>query len=299
MLYDISQTVSYEYDGVSAGGRHLLRLMPADLAGEQRLIAGYLDIDPEPGERIARADFFGNALVEVSMPFAHTAIEFRVRARVERPAPAPRADNSPPLDVLASEIAACRSLGPDAPHHFTGASPRAAPNRQMTDYALAACVGAETTLETMLAIGTSLHREMRFDASATHADTEPAEAFEKRHGVCQDFSHIMIACLRGIGIPAGYVSGYLRTHPPEGQPRLQGADAMHAWVRAWCGAEMGWIEYDPTNAMVAAADHVVVARGRDYADVSPVKGVLRTPGAQASRHAVDIVPIEPPQPGLE
>jgi transglutaminase-like putative cysteine protease len=133
---------------------------------------------------------------------------------------------------------------------------------------------------------------MRFDAKATDADTSPAEAFEKRHGVCQDFSHIMIACLRGTGIPAGYVSGYLRTLPPAGQPRLQGADAMHAWVRAWCGTGMGWVEFDPTNAMMAGLDHVVVARGRDYSDVSPVKGVLRTPGGQTSRQAVDIVPVD-------
>jgi transglutaminase-like putative cysteine protease len=292
MLYDINQTVSYEYDGASAGGRHLLRLMPADIAGEQRLIAGHLEIDPQPAERIARPDFFGNSAVEISLPFAHKAIGFRVRARVERLARAPRADTSPRLEGLATEIAACRSLGPGSPHHFTGASPRAAPDRQMTDYARAASAGAVTVLEAVLAIGTALHRDMRFDAKATDADTSPAEAFEKRHGVCQDFSHIMIACLRGTGIPAGYVSGYLRTLPPAGQPRLQGADAMHAWVRAWCGTGMGWVEFDPTNAMMAGLDHVVVARGRDYSDVSPVKGVLRTPGGQTSRQAVDIVPVD-------
>jgi len=292
MLYDISQTVIYEYDGASAGGRHLLRLMPADITGEQRMIAGHLAIDPEPTERIARTDFFGNAAIEISLPFAHTGIELRVRARVERLALPPRADISPRLDMLADEIAACRSLAPDAPHHFTGASPRVAPDSHMTDYALAASQGAETALQAMLAIGAALHRDMRFDAEATDPDTDPAEAFAKRHGVCQDFSHILIACLRGIGIPAGYVSGYLRTHPPEGQPRLQGADAMHAWVRAWCGSGMGWVEYDPTNAIMAGTDHVVVARGRDYSDVSPVKGVLRTPGGQTSRHAVDIVPVD-------
>lgn len=292
MLYDISQTVSYRYDGASAGGRHLLRLMPADLTGEQRLIAGHLDIEPEPVERIARIDFFGNSAVEISLPFAHSAIEFRVSARVERLSDTPVADTSPPLDVMTAEIADCRNIGPTAPHHFMGPSPRVAPHRDMTDYARSAIGGTATALETVLAIGAALHRDMRFDPKATHADTNPAEAFAQRHGVCQDFSHVMIACLRGIGIPAGYVSGYLRTVPPAGQSRLQGADAMHAWVRAWCGPGMGWVEYDPTNAIKAGTDHVVVARGRDYSDVSPVKGVLRTPGGQTSRHAVDIVPVD-------
>jgi transglutaminase-like putative cysteine protease len=103
----------------------------------------------------------------------------------------------------------------------------------------------------------------------------------------------MIACLRGIGIPAGYVSGFLRTTPPPGQPRLEGADAMHAWVRAWCGMETGWVEVDPTNALMVANDHIVIARGRDYADVAPVKGVLRTAGSQTTEQAVDVVALDP------
>jgi transglutaminase-like putative cysteine protease len=101
----------------------------------------------------------------------------------------------------------------------------------------------------------------------------------------------MIACLRGIGIPAGYVSGFLRTIPPAGKERLAGADAMHAWVRAWCGTEAGWIEFDPTNNLLVANDHIVIARGRDYADVAPVKGVLRTAGSQTTEQSVDVVPL--------
>jgi transglutaminase-like putative cysteine protease len=101
----------------------------------------------------------------------------------------------------------------------------------------------------------------------------------------------MIACLRGVGVPAGYVSGFLRTNPPPGKPRLEGADAMHAWVRAWCGWESGWVEYDPTNALVVGADHVEIARGRDYGDVAPVVGVLRSAGSQTTEQAVDVLPV--------
>ena len=122
-------------------------------------------------------------------------------------------------------------------------------------------------------------------------ETPMIEAFERREGVCQDFTHIMISCLRGIGIPAGYVSGYLRTIPPPGKERLEGADAMHAWVRAWCGNEMGWVEFDPTNNAMTGEDHIVIARARDYFDVAPVKGITRSAGEHTTSQAVDVVPV--------
>ena len=147
-------------------------------------------------------------------------------------------------------------------------------------------------MPTLRTVGAALNRDMSFDAKATSVETSHEEAFEARHGVCQDFSHVMIAALRSVGIPAGYVSGFLRTRPPEGRPRLSGADAMHAWVRAWCGPALGWVEYDPTNAVDAGEDHVVVAYGRDYSDVSPVKGVLKSATAQESRQAVDVIPLD-------
>ena len=110
---------------------------------------------------------------------------------------------------------------------------------------------------------------MNFDPEATTVDTPPAEAFARRHGVCQDFAQVMIACLRGVGVPAGYVSGFLRTDPPPGQPRLEGADAMHAWVRAWCGWQAGWIEYDPTNADAAPAPTTSSSRAAATTATSP------------------------------
>jgi transglutaminase-like putative cysteine protease len=148
-----------------------------------------------------------------------------------------------------------------------------------------------TALATLRAVGGALHRAMRFDAGATTVETPAAEAFAARHGVCQDFSHILIGALRALGIPAGYVSGYLRTIPPAGSPRLMGADAMHAWVRAWCGIECGWVDFDPTNDCLVGIDHIVVAIGRDYDDVAPVRGVLRSAGGQISAQEVDVVPI--------
>jgi transglutaminase-like putative cysteine protease len=291
MIYDIGLTIAYEYDHPAVAGRHILRLLPADLPGIQRRITGMLTIRPEPAERRQIVDFFGNTGVEVAFRQEHDEILFRVAARVERIAEPPVLDISPPLCRMADEIFDYRSLDADAPHHFLGPSPRTAPAPEMTAYARAQVAPGMTVADAVRSVGLALHRDMAFDAEATTVDTPPAEAFARREGVCQDFAQVMIACLRGIGVPAGYVSGFLRTNPPPGQPRLEGADAMHAWVRAWCGWETGWIEFDPTNAVVVGTDHILVARGRDYGDVAPVKGILRIAGAQKTEHAVDVIPV--------
>lgn len=291
MLYDIGLRIKYTYDAPVAGGRHVLYLTPADLPG-QRPITSLLEVTPRPDERGARTDFFGNTLVEVAFTASHAEIEFRLRSRVDRSGGEFDPATSTPLAGLAQELATVRSLSPQSPHHFLADSPRVRAGAQFKAFAREQ-IGekALTVFEAVEAIGQALDRELKFDPGSTKVDTTPEEAFAQRHGVCQDFSHIMIACLRSIGIPAGYVSGFLRTLPPPGQPRLEGADAMHAWVRAWCGVKLGWIEYDPTNGIRVGDQHVVVAYGRDYGDVAPVRGVVRTAGGQSSSQAVDVVPL--------
>ncbi|MHC0054620.1 transglutaminase family protein [Actibacterium sp. D379-3] len=291
MLYDILMEIEYSYGSPAASGRHLLRLVPADLPGEQRLISASLKIEPQPDEWFGDTDFFANSTNEVAFAAPHKTTLFQVQARVDLIAQGRLLDMSPRLSDLGHEVEAFHGLDPIAPHHFLGPSPRIVPDAPMAEYAQAETAQAVTSLEVVEALGLALHRDMAFDADATTVDTSAREAFENRHGVCQDFTHVMITCLRSLGVPAGYVSGFLRTVPPEGKPRLEGADAMHAWVRAWCGFEMGWVEYDPTNAVFATTDHIVIARGRDYADVAPVKGVLRTSGAHTSRQSVDVVPL--------
>lgn len=292
MIYDIGLTIAYDYDRPAVAGRHILRLLPADIPSVQRRITGLLTIRPAPAERRPLVDFFGNSAVEVAFRAEHDEILFRVAARVERLVPSPVLDIAPDLGGLAVEIAEYRGLDARSPHHFLAPSPRVAPSPEMTAYARAQLAPGMTALDAVRAVGLALHRDMTFDADATTVDTPPAEAFSRRHGVCQDFAQVMIAALRGVGVPAGYVSGFLRTDPPPGRPRLEGADAMHAWVSAWCGRETGWIEFDPTNAVLAGVDHIVVAIGRDYGDVAPVKGVLRIAGEQATEHAVDVIPVD-------
>ncbi|WP_101341354.1 transglutaminase family protein [Cereibacter azotoformans] len=291
MLYQVRLSVSYHYARPASGGRHLLRLLPAHLPGVQEISQEAIAISPRPTERSEHTDFFGNRTVEVAVACDHSEIVFTASCRVERLFAGPGADRSPPLTELPGEIAAVLDLGPAAPHHFLSASPRIRPVAAITDHARLALADAPSVRAAVEALGRALHRDLRFDGGATSVDTGPEEAFAHRHGVCQDFAQIMIAGLRGVGVPAAYVSGFLRTVPPPGQPRLEGADAMHAWVRAWCGRSERWVDYDPTNGCFVGADHVVAAVGRDYGDLAPVSGILRIAGGQRTSHAVDVIPL--------
>lgn len=293
MLYDIKLVIRYDYAAPAGGGRHLLRLLPAELAGRQTVRTATLTVTPDPAERREFRDFFGNRVVELSLPPGHDAVAFEARAVVDRrPLPATAPARALSLADLPEALAACLSVGPTSPHHFLPPSPRIPADSAIADHARHAVAGAADIATAAERLGRAIHADLTFDSGATTVDTPPAEAFAKRHGVCQDFAQIMICGLRSLGIPAGYVSGFLRTLPPPGQPRLEGADAMHAWVCFWAGPEAGWIEYDPTNACPAGEDHVAVAQGRDYGDVAPVAGVLRIAGAQSSRQAVDMVALD-------
>lgn len=292
MRYDITLRVDYAYDFASDHARNLLHLAPRVLPGRQGVLACQLSIDPAPQERRDGVDFFGNGVSWIAYHEPIDSISLSLAAQTQQTTPAMGMDLSPQLAGLQDEISAFQDLGPGSPHHFLGRSARVAPAPEITAFGLDHLEPGQSALQAVQAVGRALHGEMAFDAEATDARTPTAEAFAQRRGVCQDFSHVMIACLRGLGIPAGYVSGFLRTLPPPGQPRLEGADAMHAWVRAWCGADMGWVEFDPTNDTFARDDHIVVAYGRDYADVAPVRGTLRSTGGQHTEHAVDVVPLD-------
>lgn len=290
--YDISLRIFYTYAQPTSLGRHLVRVQPRDLPGRQSVSIRHLSVLPAPTERREGVDFFGNPMAEIGFDGrAFERVEFRLKAWVERTSGRPGLDISPPLARLGSDTVGVKALDGESPHHFTNASPRVPHVSEIAAFARDIVEPTRSVLENVVALGEALHREMTFVSGVTDADTPAEEAFAQRRGVCQDYAHIMIAALRSVGVPAGYVSGFIRTIPPEGQPRLEGADAMHAWVRAWCGREYGWCEYDPTNAVLAGEDHVIVAYGRDYADVSPVRGVTRMSGVGGTGHAVDMVEL--------
>jgi transglutaminase-like putative cysteine protease len=291
MLYTISLRISYTYETPAATGQHALRLLPANIPGLQKLIAGHVHVTPRPSSRLERKDFFGVNVVDIAFREPHASTDFFMQARVEKLPQRETETLSTALADLPAELHACRTLTLDSPLHFLSPSPRVTFSKEFSAFARNAIGGARTVEEAVHAVGYALHRGMTFDPEATTVETPAVDAFANRRGVCQDFSHIMIACLRGIGIPAAYVSGFLRTIPPPGQARLEGADAMHAWVRAWCGAARGWIEFDPTNARPAGEDHIVIGYAQDYSGIAPIKGMSRMTGKQTSAQAVDVVPL--------
>lgn len=290
MLYDTRIRIVYDYDIAVAGGRHVVRVLPLN-GGGQRLIAGTVSVSPKPAERIDGRDFFGNSTLQTVLRAVHRKLEVTMQARVGVDRPKLGEDRSPPLGGFEAEVASVLSLGPDAPHHFLGISPRVPDEPDIAAWARAGTAHCRTVRALVETLGRRIHDDFEYDSDATDVDTPPREAFGLKRGVCQDFAHVMIAALRGIGVPAGYVSGVIRTNPPPGRPRLEGADAMHAWVRAWCGVEEGWVEYDPTNALFAGNDHIVVAYGRDYSDVAPLVGVVKTSGGQKTDQFVDVTPV--------
>ncbi len=288
MLYDIRLSIDYDYGSASDHVRNILRLLPSSTS-RQRVVQQLLTIHPAPDERREGVDFFGNATTQVAWhdPVAHLSIT--LRARAERFA-SDELDLSAPLTALGDQIAA-QGVYASSPLHFCAASARIPISAQITNFARATVTPPCSTRAAVAAVGMAVHSHMQFDAEATDVTTAPDAAFVAQRGVCQDYAQIMIAGLRGLGIPAAYVSGFLRTTPPPGQPRLDGVDAMHAWVAAWCGTDQGWVEYDPTNRQWAGEDYITVAWGRDYADAAPVRGAIRTAGAQTSGHKVDVIPL--------
>ncbi|PZN97977.1 MAG: transglutaminase [Hyphomicrobiales bacterium] len=291
MIYDVRHITTYGYSRQVPFARCILRLEPRNDGG-QSVRSSELSVTPRPAERIDGSCFFGNKMttVTISKPHRELKVEMRARVDVQRP-PAPFPGLTRRWDEVAALALASSSLAPDSPAHFLHPSRLVPPVAAVTDYARASFAPRRPVLEAASELMARIRRDFTYDPDATEVSTPLEEAFRERHGVCQDFAHVMIAGLRGLGLPAAYVSGYIRTIPPPGQKRLEGADASHAWVTIWCGPETGWIGLDPTNDLIVADDHIVTALGRDYADVSPLDGVIIGPGSQKIGIAVDVIPI--------
>jgi transglutaminase-like putative cysteine protease len=292
VIYDIRHVTSYSYENPVSFARCSLRLEPRSGDG-QKLVSHTVEIRPKPADRTVRYDFFGthteNILIET--PHRSLRIDSRSRVLVSRRAPA-RAAPSPEWESVRDVAFEAISLGPESPIGYVFASPLVPVQRPVTAYASQSFAPGSGILAGAVDLMHRIRTEFKYDPKATVISTPLTEVFEKRHGVCQDFAHVMIAGLRGLGLPAAYVSGYLRTIPPPGKPRLQGADATHAWVSLWCGTEMGWIGFDPTNDILVENDHIVLAVGRDFSDVSPVDGIIVGSRKQKLAVAVDVLLVE-------
>lgn len=290
MRYEIILKIDYAYARTVSDGRHLLRIVPRSVPAMQSVLSVTLELAPAPTSRLERVDFFGNPCQVIEYQTAHEVFGIHLVADVDRNFTPRGREQATPYTAIGPELTALQDLGPDSPLHFLAPSPRIRDLEPFRDFAFGVIRPGMTAYDLLVALSDAIRARMVFDDKATDVDTLPHDAFAKGRGVCQDYAHIMIACLRVLGVPAAYVSGFLRTIPPPGQERLPGSDAMHAWVRIWCGQVAGWQEYDPTNALIVGNDHILVGYGRDYADVAPIRGVSRTAGSQQGKHTVDVIP---------
>ncbi|MDB5616941.1 transglutaminase family protein [Tardiphaga sp.] len=292
MIYDIRHVTTYNYESAVSFARCSLRLEPISSPGQQ-LVSHHVDIRPAPSSRTTRTDFFGTATETVLIESPHRVlrIDSRSRVYVERSVPG-RSDDSLPWESVREASFSSGDLGAASPIGYVFASPLVPILADVTAYAAASFAPGRGILAAAVDLMHRIRTEFKYDPKATVISTPLQEVLEKRHGVCQDFAQIMISGLRGLGLPAAYVSGYLRTIPPPGKERLQGADATHAWASVWCGNELGWIGFDPTNDILVENDHIILAVGRDFSDVSPVDGVIVGSRKQKLAVAVDVLLVE-------
>jgi transglutaminase-like putative cysteine protease len=291
MIYDIRQTTTCIYASPVAHARHLLHLTPIHRTGQHVSIAS-LTIVPEPSQRREGQDFFGNRITWIDLEEPHDTLTVRVSARVAVNALDEAATvATPAFETVREDVFATTDIGPMSPAHFLFPSRLVSLDPEIRDYAQQSFPPGRAIFDGTLDLTQRIKADMTYDTGATTVKTTPPMSFALRRGVCQDFAHIMISGLRGLGIPAGYVSGYLRTVPREGSIHLTGVDAMHAWVRVWCGDAAGWVGFDPTNAILASDDHVTLAVGRDYSDVAPMEGVILAAGRQHIKTSVDVKPV--------
>ncbi|HEX4695653.1 transglutaminase family protein [Sphingomonas sp.] len=294
MIYDIRHVTRFDYGRPAGFARCNLRLEPIHWSGQQ--IEHYaLTVTPagETRPALAAAGLANVKRLVVRERVRELTIESVSRVTVDRPVPMPSPDD-PTLAEVAALARADREIGPAGPAAYLYPSPLIPLDPDIAAWCAEDLAPGRGALEAGIALARRIQRDFVFDSAATLVDTAPREAFLKRRGVCQDLTQIMITGLRAAGLPAAYVSGYIRTIPPPGQERLVGADATHAWVLLWCGPTRGWIGLDPTNGIWMAGDHIVMAIGRDYAEIAPIDGIVLGSGAQKMTVSVDVAPFEEP-----
>lgn len=291
MNYRITHRTTYAYSAQVAVSHHAARLRPRD-TDTQRCLEFGLSFDPEPDLLTEHTDSFGNRVSCFSVQKLHTQFEVVSRSHVSltavlQPDPA----QTPAWEDVAAKFRDPVPVDLLDPCQFVYGSPLLVHEMPMRNFAQPSFTKGRPVLAAAADLCRRIHREFVFDPKATTISTPLAEVLENKRGVCQDFAHLAIASLRAMGLPARYISGYLRTHPPAGKPRLQGVDASHAWASCFVPG-FGWVDFDPTNDCFTALDHITVAIGRDFSDVSPVRGIITGGGKHSVGVGVDVEPVE-------
>ena len=286
MQYDVTHTTEYDYSQSVVVAHHAARLKPRELP-QQECLSHELAIAPAPAVTSTYEDYFGNLVTNVAVQGAHKSLVIRARSTVNVTVrschgQAIRRRGRRPPTALPCHSRRSSSSSIRQPHERSSSWSPTRARRFRLD---GRCSRPSSTLTARI------HEEFTFDPKATTIATPLTEVFASRRGVCQDFARLEIACLRSLGIPARYISGYMETVPPPGKPRLVGADASHAWLAVHCPG-IGWIPVDPTNNLLPTDRHITLAWGRDYNDVSPIHGVILGGGAHDLRVRVDVVRLE-------
>ena len=291
MIYRITHRTHYAYKNAVAVGSHAVYLTPRSSL-HHRCTKNEITVTPKPAARSERVDYFGNVIKFFTIQEPHHDFELKAYSEVVVDAQKPVWPSAAPSwDEIVTGLPKDKSpAGLDA-FQFVFESPRVRPGAEFAAYARPSFTKGRPITEALLDLTARIHKEFKFDSKATTVITTSEEVLQKRRGVCQDFAHLQVACLRAIGLPARYVSGYLRTFPPPGRPRLVGADASHAWVSVYC-PNFGWLDVDPTNNIVPSDGHVTLAWGRDYSDVAPVRGVILGGRDHKLEVAVDMEPLD-------
>jgi len=292
--YQVLHDTHYRYASPVSLAQQLVHLWPRDCAW-QRCEERVLEVTPVPTRRRDEQDVFGNPLTRLALEYPHEALQVSTRVRIEvLPRELPVLAASPSWEQARDALAYAR-LALSAPLldacRYRFESPYVRLKQRFVEFSRP-CFGAGVPLlEAVRALMETIFREFTFDAGATQVATPLLEVLERRRGVCQDFAHLMLACLRSRGLAARYVSGYLLTRPPPGQARLIGADASHAWISVFC-PQHGWVDFDPTNNLLPALEHITLGWGRDFADVSPLRGVILGGGSHDPEVRVTVLPLD-------
>lgn len=289
MNYRVTHTTTYVYEDLVSVCHNELRLTPRS-GRNQTARRTQLLVDPAPAVLSSHLDVFGNVVSFVAVQEPHQRLVVTAKSDVEVTARAtPDADHVPPWEQVRDRIRADRTAEGLSAYQFVFPSPHVSWSEELVDWTRLSFTPGRSMLDAVLDLVHRVHTDFAYDPHATTVSTPVGEVFAARRGVCQDFAHLAIACVRAMGVPARYVSGYILTTPPEGQERLVGADASHAWLGVHVPGG-GWIDVDPTNDCIAGEQHVTLAWGRDYGDVAPLRGVVLGGGTHTMQVAVDVVP---------
>ena len=289
MKYQVVHKTAYSYSEPASLSQNELFLRPRNTAN-QKLLNNRITITPRPQYLNDRTDYFGNSSRIFMVQQPHTELVMTSISNVEVfPAVTPDPETTPPWEVAAGSLLTNSTMDNLDASQFVFPSPLVTVNSTAHDYGSQSFEPGRPVLSAAIDLMNRIFRDFTYDKSATTVDTPVDQVFKKRKGVCQDFAHLCISCLRARGLAARYVSGYLRTLPPPGKPKLVGADASRAWVALFV-PNSGWVDLDPTNNVIPGENHITVAWGRDYGDVTPVKGVVMGGGVHNLSVTVDVSP---------